>query len=182
MLRHFSRKAMDAWAGRAAVKNQVQSLKAQTKSFPSTVPPIRAFLLNVRCTREARRGAGRTSPTATPTATPHGFPTEKTSMDRGIHLASAPSSAILTAHFGFGGGPQLMARMGRVSIRVEKKVWKKVREHAAREGVPPAEFYRRIFEWGFDQYSHVGELATLRKTGVAGEKQKSVRKGKEAAA
>jgi predicted enzyme related to lactoylglutathione lyase len=73
-----------------------------------------------------------------------------------------------------------MARMERVAIRVEEKVRKQIKKAAAREGVAPAEFYRRVFEWAFDQYSRVGELAALRKMAVVKEKQKPVRKGKEA--
>jgi predicted DNA binding CopG/RHH family protein len=53
--------------------------------------------------------------------------------------------------------------MDRVSVRVETKVRKKVKQWAAREGLPAAELYRRIFEWGADQYSRVGDLERLRK-------------------
>jgi hypothetical protein len=60
-----------------------------------------------------------------------------------------------------------MARMDRVSIRVEKKVRTKVKHWAAREGLPPAELYRRLFEWASDQYSRVGDLELLRKMSVS---------------
>ena len=62
-----------------------------------------------------------------------------------------------------------MTRMERVSIRVEKKVRQKIKQWAAKEGVPPAELYRRVLEWGFDQYSRVGDLGTLRKMAVSRE-------------
>jgi len=62
--------------------------------------------------------------------------------------------------------------MERVSIRVETKVRKKIKSWAEKEGLPPAELYRRLFEWSFDQYTRVGDLAVLRKM--------AVRKGKEA--
>jgi hypothetical protein len=70
--------------------------------------------------------------------------------------------------------------MERVAIRVEEKVRKRIKQAAAKEGVVPAEFSRRVFEWAFDQYSRVGDLAALRKMAVPSEKQKSVRTGKEA--
>ena len=56
-----------------------------------------------------------------------------------------------------------MARMDRVSIRMESKARKRVKQWATREGLPPAELYRRLFEWAFDQYSRVGNLEQLRK-------------------
>jgi predicted DNA binding CopG/RHH family protein len=55
-----------------------------------------------------------------------------------------------------------MARMERVSIRVEKKVRKKIKQWATKEGLPPAELYRRLFEWGSDQYARAGSLQNLR--------------------
>ena len=67
-----------------------------------------------------------------------------------------------------------MARMERVAIRVEERLRKQIKKAAAKEGVPPSELYRRIFEWGFDQYSKAGELSALRKMAVTS-------KGKEAA-
>ena len=60
-----------------------------------------------------------------------------------------------------------MARMDRVSIRVEKKVRQKIKEWAAKEGLPPAELYRRLFEWASDQYSRIGDLEQLRKMSVS---------------
>ncbi len=50
-----------------------------------------------------------------------------------------------------------MARMDRVSIRLESSVRKNIRRWAAREGLPPAELCRRLLEWAADQYSLVGE-------------------------
>jgi hypothetical protein len=72
-----------------------------------------------------------------------------------------------------------MARMYRVQVRVEKKVREQIERLAKKEGVPTAEFCRRLFEWSFDQYSRVGELAALRRMAVSSEKQKSARKVKE---
>jgi len=79
----------------------------------------------------------------------------------GFHLASALPSAILVAHFGIRRRGHNMARMDRVSIRVETKVRKKVRRWAGREGIPPAELYRRLLEWAFGQYARAGTLAGL---------------------
>jgi hypothetical protein len=69
--------------------------------------------------------------------------------------------------------------MERVPIRVEEKVSKQIKKAASREGVPAAEFCRRVFEWAFDQYSRVGELAGLRKMAITSQKQKATGKGKE---
>ena len=66
-----------------------------------------------------------------------------------------------------------MARMDRVSIRVDKKLRKIIKLWAVREGMPPAELCRRLLEWASDQYSHVGELATLRKTVVKARRKKT---------
>ena len=70
-----------------------------------------------------------------------------------------------------------MARMDRVSIRIEEKARKKINRWAAREGLPPAELYRRVFEWAFDQYSRVGDLETLRKMAISNERETA--KGKD---
>jgi hypothetical protein len=72
-----------------------------------------------------------------------------------------------------------MARMHRIAIRVEEKIRKRINQGAAKEGLPPAEFCRRVFEWSCDQYFRIGELAALRQTQVTSEKQKADRKGKE---
>jgi hypothetical protein len=68
-----------------------------------------------------------------------------------------------------------MARTYRVQVRVGKR--EQIEKLAKKEGVPTAEFCRRLFEWSFDQYSRVGQLAALRRMSVSSEK--SARKGKE---
>jgi hypothetical protein len=65
-----------------------------------------------------------------------------------------------------------MARMGRIQVRVEKNIKQKIKRCAAREGVPLAELYRRVFEWAFDHYLRVGDLGKLRGMAVQSEKQK----------
>jgi hypothetical protein len=55
-----------------------------------------------------------------------------------------------------------MKRTWRIQVRVETNLRKKIERWAAKEGVPPAELSRRIFEWAFDQYARAGDLGKLR--------------------
>jgi len=57
-------------------------------------------------------------------------------------------------------------RTPRTSIRIDTKHRKEIERWAGKENVTPAEFLRRILEWGCDQYRLAGELAELRKMAV----------------
>ena len=88
-------------------------------------------------------------------------------------------------------------RTGRIGLRVENKLQKKIKQFAEREDVTVAEFCRRLFESACEQYEAVLDLAMLRRLSkwtaeeyervghvemlrrISSEKEKPVRKGKE---
>jgi antitoxin component of RelBE/YafQ-DinJ toxin-antitoxin module len=90
-----------------------------------------------------------------------------------------------------------MARMGRISVRIENDLKKKIKKFAEREDVTTADFcrrlfqyaaeeyervldlvmFRRLFRWASEEYERVGHIEMLRR--MSREKEKTVRRGKE---
>jgi hypothetical protein len=67
-----------------------------------------------------------------------------------------------------------MARMGRISVRVENKLKKRIKRFAEREDVTTADFCRRLFQWAAEEYERIGDLVAMRRISL--EREKPARK------
>jgi hypothetical protein len=95
-----------------------------------------------------------------------------------------------------------MARTGRISVRIENQLKKKIKRYAAGEEVTTADFCRRLFQyaaegyervqnlvtmlhlirWASEEYERVGHVAMVRRMNPEVDrrlKEKEARKGKE---
>jgi hypothetical protein len=64
-----------------------------------------------------------------------------------------------------------MAKNRRISFRVDEATKDRIRDSAVKEDMTEADFTRRVFQWGFDQYLRVGEWSILRKIQVLSERK-----------
>ncbi|SRR5260370_19042019 len=70
------------------------------------------------------------------------------------------------------GSPQvelLIKKTKQISFKVEEALARRIELAAELEGVPLADFVRKVFLWGVDQYESVGSLRSLRTMGLSEE-------------
>jgi hypothetical protein len=63
----------------------------------------------------------------------------------------------------------LIKKTKQISFKVEDALARRIELAAELEGIPLADFVRKIFLWGIDQYEAVGSLRSLRTMGLSEE-------------
>src|ERR1700721_197432 len=63
----------------------------------------------------------------------------------------------------------LIKKTKQISLKVEESLARQIEMARELEGIPLADFVRKIFLWGFDQYEAVGSLRALRSMSLSEE-------------